>query len=102
MEQETIMKYLQDILLGIKDTFQLPTHKTIVSTLKYAIILFACSILSTVLKFYTFIFWQGALFCVAILLGLILMERSEYEEIDKAYSTAMRYIQKAKKFTINK
>lgn len=94
-QQKVISDYIYNIILGIKDTFRLPTHTTLLSTFKFSLLLLICSIISTVLRFYTFISWQGALACCVILGILLFMERSENEELMQTYQMAKNHIEAA-------
>lgn len=95
-QQKQISDYIYSIIVGIKDTFRLPTHSTLLLTLEYAALLLVCSIVSTLFHFYTFISWQGALLCVLALGVLIFIERSENDEIMQMYRNAQTQFNSAK------
>ena len=86
---------IYNIVLSVRDTLSLPTHNTLEKTLYYSAALLACSILSELIGFYTFISWQGALICVVALVALLWMERSENDALLKMYRTARVSAEKA-------
>lgn len=76
------------IIVCIKDAFTLPTHNTVEQTLILSAILFGCTTLSTLLGFYTFISWQGALICTVFHVVLLYKERSENDALLRMYRNA--------------
>ena len=96
-EKERLSLALYDIVLGVKDTISLPTHDTLAKTLVYALILTFCSLVSTLLDFYTFISWQGALICVCVLVGLLYVERAQNKTLENAYKLARSKAKAAQK-----
>lgn len=87
-DKERISLSIYDLFVSVRDTFSLPTHKTLEKTFYFSIALFVCSVLSELLGFYTFISWQGCIICVALLLILLWMERSENDALSKMYRAA--------------
>lgn len=94
-DKERLSLSIYDIVHSVKDTFSLPTHATLEKTLYYSLALLVSSILSKLLGFYTFVSWQGCLICVALLVTLLWMERSENDALLKMYRTAKLSAEKA-------
>lgn len=86
-DNSRISLMIYNTLVSIKNTLSLPTHATLEKTFIYSLILFGCSILSTLLKFYTFISWQGCLICIIALFTLLWIERSENDALLRMYRT---------------
>jgi hypothetical protein len=99
-EQEKISLGIHGFLLSVYDTISLPTHSTLESTFKLSLVLLLCSVLSTVLKFYTFVSWQGCLLCSGALTILLYLERRENDALLRMYRNARvsaeKVIQRAK------
>lgn len=93
-DKERLSVSLYKIVCSIKDTLSLPTHATLEKTLYYSFGLFCCSGLSKLMGFYTFISWQGALLCTALLILLLWIERSENDALLRMYRTARLSAQK--------
>lgn len=94
-DQEKISVSFYKIIVSIKDAFSLPTHNTIESTLKLSVVLFVCTVLSTLLGFYTFISWQGSLLCTVFHVVLLYKERSENDALLRMYRNARVSAEKA-------
>ena len=86
--KERISLSMYNIIKGIRDSLSLPTHSVLAKTLYYSIGLLCCSALSKLLGLYTFISWQGALLCTALLILLLWRERSENDALLRMYSAA--------------
>lgn len=93
--KEKISLCVYDIVLSVRDTISLPTHETLERTLKFSLLLLVCSILSSLLGFYTFISWQGCLICIVLLVILLWIERSENDALLRMYSSAKLSAEKA-------
>ena len=96
-EKEKLSLALYDVVLGVKDTVSLPTHDTLAKTLVYSLVLTFCSLISTLLDFYTFISWQGSLICVCVLIGLLYVERAQNKTLENAYKVARQKAKAAQK-----
>ena len=94
-DKERISLQIYDIVLSIRDTLSLPTHASLEKTLYFSMGLLLCSILSELLKFYTFISWQGCLICIVLLLLLLWIERSENDALLRMYRSARVSAEKA-------
>lgn len=92
---ERLSLSIHGMLLKTYETISLPTHVTLEGTFKFSLILLACSVLSTLLGFYTFISWQGCLICVVLLTILLFIERSENDALLRMYRTARLSAEKA-------
>ena len=92
--KERLSLYLYDIVISIRDTLSLPTHKSLEKTFYFSLGLLLCSLLSELLGFYTFISWQGCLICIGLLLLLLWLERSENDALLRMYRTARLSAQK--------
>lgn len=87
-DSEQISLQLYNIVVGIRDTLSLPTSNTLEKTTLYSLTMLACSILSQLLGFYTFLCWQGCCLCTLCLIIFNIIERSEKSALLKMYSTA--------------
>ena len=87
-DKEKMSLLIYNAILSVRDTLSLPTHKTIEKTLIYSVVLLVCSALSTLLRFYTFVSWQGALLCTLLLVLLLWIERRENDALLRMYRTA--------------
>lgn len=96
-DSEKISLSLYKVVLSIRDTLSLPTHKTLEKSLYLSIALFVCSAISTLLGFYTFISWQGALICTISLVVLLFMERNENDTLLRMYKSAQVAAKRVKK-----
>ena len=76
-DKEKLSLCIYRIMRNFRDTLSLPTHATLEKTLYYSLGLLSCSIVSSLLGFYTFISWYGAFTCTALLILLLWLERSE-------------------------
>lgn len=94
-DKERLSLYLYDIVISIRDTLSLPTHKSLEKTFYFSLGLLLCSLLSELLGFYTFISWQGCLICIGLLLLLLWLERSENDALLRMYRTARISAEKA-------
>ena len=94
-EKEKLSLAMYDIVVSIKDNVTLPTHTTIARVLVLSIAMLICSIISSLLKFYTFVSWQGCLVCVTVLLILLWVERAQNDTLIKAYEAGKKYAKKA-------
>lgn len=99
-EQERISLGIHGFLLSVYDTISLPTHSTLENTFKMSLVLLLCSIVSTLLEFYTFVSWQGCLLCSGALTILLYLERRENDALLRMYRNARvsaeKVIQRAK------
>ena len=94
-EKERISLSIHGIVLSMRDTLSLPTHATLEKTLYFSLALLACSVFSELTRFYTFISWQGCLICIASLVILLWIERSENDALLKMYRAAKVSTEKA-------
>lgn len=94
-EKEKLSLAMYNIVLSIRDNVTLPTHGTIAKVLILSIAMLICSIISRLLRFYTFISWQGCLICVGVLLVLLWVERAQNDTLIKAYKAGAAYAKKA-------
>lgn len=94
-DDEKLSLAIYDIVLSVRNTLSLPTHKTLEKTLYYSLALFGCSLLSELIGFYTFISWQGCLICIVLIIALLFIERSENDALLKMYRTARVSAEKA-------
>ena len=94
-DKEKMSLLIYNAILSVRDTLSLPTHKTIEKTLIYSVVLLVCSALSTLLRFYTFVSWQGALLCTLLLVLLLWIERRENDALLRMYRTAELSAKKA-------
>lgn len=100
IDKEKISVSFYKIIMSVKDNISLPTHKTIEYTLIYSVVLLFCSVLSTLLRFYTFVSWQGCLMCTVFHVVLLYKERSENDALLRMYRNARvsaeKVVQRAK------
>ncbi len=96
-EKEKLSLAMYNIVLSIRDNISLPTHATISRVLILSIAMLICSVISTLLHFYTFISWQGCAACVAVLLILLWVERAQNDTLLKAYKAGAAYAKRAEK-----
>ncbi len=94
-EKEKLSLAMYDIVLSIRNNISLPTHGTISKVLVLSIALFVCSVISSLLRFYTFISWEGSLICVIVLLILLWVERAQNDTLIRAYKAGAKYAKKA-------
>ena len=87
-DKERLSLQIYPIILSVRDTLSLPTHKTLEKTLYYSLGLLLSSLLSELLGFYTFISWQGCLICIGLLILLLWIERSENDALLRMYRSA--------------
>lgn len=84
-EQDKLAGIIIDILKEFRNLIVLPTDKTIESTFKWSLILSAITTLCTLLKVYTFVSWQGAWLCTAVLFALLYKERRDNDALLRMY-----------------
>lgn len=97
-DYEKLSVSFHTILMGFRDTLSLPTDSSLEKCLKLSAVL---TVLTAVLKLvgiYTFLSWQGCLFCTAILVTLLWIERSENDALLRMYSNARVSAQKAAQY----
>ncbi len=94
-DSEKLSLQIYGIILSVRDTLSLPTHKTLEKTLYYSLALLLCSIVSTLTGFYTFVSWQGCLLCNVLLIILLWIERSENDALLRMYKSAKVSTRKA-------
>lgn len=94
-DKEKLSLSMYNIVLSIRDNITLPTHGTISKVLILSIAMLVCAVISRLLRFYTFVSWQGCLICVAVLLVLLWVERAQNDTLIKAYKAGAAYAKKA-------
>ena len=94
-DKERISLSMYNIIINLRNTLSLPTHDVLEKTLNYSLGLLCCSVISQLFGFYTFISWNGALLCTALLIILLWKERSENDALLRMYSTARLSIKQA-------
>lgn len=95
MNEEKFAQLIYNIVIDVRDTLSLPTHKTLATTTAFSLGLFAVSLLADLLKFYTFVSWQGSLICTIALVILLWIERSENDALLRMYRSARASAEKA-------
>lgn len=88
MDDKKISLSIYGIVLSVRDTLSLPTHKTIATSAAFSAGLFVVSLVFDLLEFYVFISWQGALMCTLALVLLLWIERSENDALLRMYRSA--------------
>lgn len=87
-DKERLSLSMYNIILGLRNTLSLPSHDVLEKTLYYSLGLLCCSTISQLMGFYTFISWNGALLCTALLILLLWKERSENDALLRMYTAA--------------
>ena len=100
-EKEKLSLAIYGIVVSVRDTLSLPTHATLLRTFIFSALLFLCSLLSSLLGFYTFIGWPGSLICTLALGVLLFIERSENDALSRMYRSAKLSAQKAMRRAAN-
>lgn len=95
-ENEKLARTIYTMLKNLKQVILLPTDKSLEDTFKFSLLLTCVSAISSLLGFFTFISWQGALTCTAFLLFLLFIERRENDALLRMYKHAQLSAQKVK------
>lgn len=97
-DKERLSLCFYSILVSMRDTLSLPTDSTLEKCLKLSAALFATTVISRLLGFFTFISWQGSLLCTVILVALLWKERRENDALLRMYRNARVSAQKAAQY----
>lgn len=95
-ENEKLARTIYTMIKNLKQVILLPTDKSLEDTFKFSLLLTCISAVSSLLGFYTFISWQGALTCTVFLLFLLFIERRENDALLRMYKHAQLSAQKVK------
>lgn len=63
----------------------MPTGKNLVPTLVFACIITVINVVLRILGFPCLLDWRGGLLAIAVLVALLIIERSEYDAVSKLY-----------------
>ena len=97
-DYEKLSVSFHTLLMGFRDTLSLPTDSTLEKCLKLSAVLTVLTAVLKLIGIYTFLSWQGCLFCTAILVTLLWIERSENDALLRMYSNARVSAQKAAQY----
>ena len=96
-EQERLSLSFYRVLSNLHKVLAFPTHATLEKSFKFSLVMFACTGISALLGYYTFITWYSALACTLILLFVLWRERAENDAIIQMYKRAKKRADSAKK-----
>lgn len=100
-DKERLSLAIYGIIVSVRDALSLPTHATLLNSFIFSALLFVCSLLSSLLGFYTFIGWPGSLICTLVLGTLLFIERSENDALSRMYRSAKLSAKKAMRRAAN-
>ena len=96
-EQERLSLSFYRVLSNLHKVLAFPTHATLEKSFKFSLVMSACTGISTLLGYYTFITWYSALTCTAIIFIVLWRERAENDALIKMYTRARQRAESAKK-----
>lgn len=80
-----MLSFIRDMLATIMEGALMPTGKNLIPTLEYAGTILGINLIAGLFGFPTVFSFGGCILAVLVLLGLLIIERSEYSEISRLY-----------------
>lgn len=80
-----MLRFIRDMLATIIEGALMPTGKNLIPTLEYAGTIFGINLIAGLFGFPTMFSFGGCVLAILVLLGLLIIERSEYSEISRLY-----------------
>lgn len=96
-EKAKVSLAMYDVILSIRDTVSLPTHKTLFKTAVYSLIITVITVVCRLLNYYTFLHWAGCLACTICLWTLLWVERTKDKQMQRAYAAGAAYLRRNSK-----
>ena len=80
-----MLRFIKDMLATFIEVALLSTGKNLIPTLEYAGTIFGINLIAGLFGFPTMFSFGGCVLAILVLLGLLIIERSEYSEISRLY-----------------
>lgn len=80
-----MLKFVRDMLATILEGALMPTGKNLIPTLEYAGTILGINLIAGLFGLPTMFSIGGCVLAILVLLGLLIIERSEYSEISRLY-----------------
>lgn len=80
-----MLKFVREMLATIIEGALMPTGKNLISSLEYAGTILGINLIAGLFKLPTMFSFGGCILAILVLLGLLIIERSEYSEISRLY-----------------